>query len=57
MPGTEGGSDEDGCAGAGQILNEKKSLSQELTVQRRKNKHMLEQTYVSLSNKMTQVRF
>lgn len=52
-PGTGGGSDKDGCAGAGQILDEKKSLSQELTVQLRKNKHTLDQTYVSLPNKMT----
>lgn len=56
MPGREGGSNDDACAGAGQILDKKKSLSEELTVQRRKNKHMLEQTYVSLPNKMTQVR-
>lgn len=52
-----GGFDEDGCAGATQILAEKKSLSQEFTVHRRKNEHILEQTYVSLPNKRTQVRF
>lgn len=57
VPGTGAGSDEDGCAGAGHTLSEKKSLSQELTVQRRKNRRMLEQMYVSLPNKMTQVRF
>lgn len=57
MPRTGAGSDGDGCAGAGHMLGEKESLSQELTVQRRKNGHVLEQTYVSLPNKMTQVRF
>lgn len=51
---TEGGSDEDGQM---LMLDEKKSLSQELTVQRRKYKRTLEQTYVKLPNKITQARF
>lgn len=50
-PGREAGSDEDGHASAGQILVEKKPLSQELTFQRKRNKHMLEQIYASFQTR------
>jgi len=56
VPGTEGGSEEDGCAGAGQTLDEKKSLSKSLQFKGGRT-NMLEQACVSLPNKMTQVRF